>query len=519
MICFERPGFRMSVRRPFWAAQSMINHQQLKRLRKKFAATHNMSISALHADVDRKTARKYTQTDQSPQQLQAPHTWRTRTDPLEAVWPKARLMLQDAPELEAKSLFEYFLNQPESELKTSHLRTFQRRVQYWRAIEGPEKEVYFAQKRRPGELMQLDWTYAKELQVTILGDLLDHLFCHCVLPYSNWQWATRCLSESFLSLVSGLQAALRRLGRCPPYLGTDNSSAATHHLTYHPRQPRDFNSDYLEVCTHYDFSPITINVGCPHEQGDVESQNGHLKRRLHQHLLLRGSRDFGSLEDYDFFVQEVLNQANAQRQDLLEEELKAMRPLPGSWLAEYREYTPRVSSHSTIRVKKNAYSVPSRLIGHRVKVLLHESELKVYLGRQWVATLPRIRGDRGALIDFRHVIDPLLRKPGAFLNYQHREQLYPSAVYRAAFDQLVQLHGQQSGVIEYLQVLKVAADHSVHGVESVLSEVLKQPAKWRALEVRDQVAPRAKVVVELQELAPDLTSYDLLLGKEAADVH
>lgn len=519
MMWFERPGFRMGVRRLFRAAQAMINHQKLKRLREKFAATNNMSISAMEAGVDRKTARKYLQTDQSPQELQKPHTWRTREDPLEAIWPRAERMLHDAPELEAKTLFEYLLDQPESELKTSHLRTFQRRVRHWRATEGPEKEVYFPQKQRPGELMQVDWTYAKELQVTIAAEPLDHLFCHCVLPYSNWQWATRCLSESFLSLVSGLQAALKVLGRRPTHLGTDNSSAATHHVTYHPRQPRDFNSEYLELCTHYDLFPVTINVGCPHEHGDVESQNGHLKRRLKQHLLLRGSRDFGSLEEYDRFVQDIVRKANAQRADLVQEELKAMKPLPPSWLAEYREYTPTVSSHSTIRVKKNAYSVPSRLIGQKVKVLLHESELKVYLGRQWVATLARIRGDRGALIDFRHVIEPLLRKPGAFLNYQHREQLYPSGVYRAAFDRLIEDHGRQSGVIEYLHVLKAAADHSVQAVETVLNEFLKQPAKWRALEVRDRVSPRSKKIVDLAELTPDLSGYDALLGKEAANGH
>ena len=69
-------------------------------------------------------------------------------------------------------------------------------------------------------------------------------------------------------------------------------------------------------------------MGCPHEQGDVESQNRHLKRRLEQHLILRGSRDFASLEEYDRFVQGVLQAANAKRQKRLAEELACMRPLP-----------------------------------------------------------------------------------------------------------------------------------------------------------------------------------------------
>jgi hypothetical protein len=121
-------------------------------------------------------------------------------------------MLAAAPELEAKTLYEYFLERPDSGLEESHLRTFYRRVRQWRATQGPEREVFFAQDHKPGELLQLDWTYARELGVRIQGEVLDHLFCHCVLPYSDWQWATRCLSESFLSLMSGLQAALGHHG-------------------------------------------------------------------------------------------------------------------------------------------------------------------------------------------------------------------------------------------------------------------------------------------------------------------
>jgi len=134
-----------------------------------------------------------------------------------------------------------------------------------------------------------------------------------------------------------------------------------------------------------------------------------------------------------------------------------MRPVPAGQLVEYREYAPVVSSQSLIRVKRHTYSVPSRLIGHTLRVELHEAELKVYLGRDFLFCLPRLRGDRGALVDFRHVITALLRKPGAFIQYRHREALYPSAVFRAAFDRLVADHGERPGVIEYLHVLKLAS--------------------------------------------------------------
>jgi len=334
----------------------------------------------------------------------------------------------------------------------------------------------------------------------------------------NYYVPTRCISESFLSLVTGLQAALGQLGKCPLHLGTDNTSAATHELEQMPGRERAYNSDYLELCTHYDLTPLTINVGCPHEHGDVESQNRHLKRRLAQHLILRGSREFATLADYDRFVLGVVRAANAQRQKRLAEELACMRPLAVERLAEYREYEPVVSSHSLIRVRKHTYSVPSRLIGHTLRVELHEAELKVYLARDFLFSLPRLRGDRGALVDFRHVIGALLRKPGAFVHYRHREALYPGTVFRAAHDRLVADHGERPGVIEYLQVLKLASEQTVERVEPVLQAHLALVGKWRATQVREALAPAARKVIELAGLTPSLAAYDALLEGEVAHV-
>ena len=496
----------------------MITKQQYQRLMSEYEKTGSVRDSAMKAAVDRHTARKYIEAGKCPAELQALHTWRTRQDPLDKIWEEVVGMLREAPELEAKTLFEHFMAQPGGGLEETHLRTFYRRVRHWRATQGPEREVFFAQNHQPGQLMQLDWTHAGELKVTIQGEPLDHLFCHCVLSYSNWEWATRCLSESFLSLVSGLQAALGQLGKSPPHLGTDNTSAATHDLEELPGRPRAYNSDYLELCTHYDLTPMTIHVRCPHEHGDVESLNRHLKRRLDQHLILRGSRDFGSLEEYDRFVEGVVRAANSKRQKRLAEELACMKALPRGRLAEYREYQPRVSTQSLIRVRQHTYSVPSRLIGHTLRVECHEARLKVYLGREFLFELPRLKGERGSLVNFRHVLEPLLRKPGAFLHYRHREALYPSVVYRKAYDRLVAEHGERPGVIEYLHLLKLAVEETVEKVEAVLERQLAQRGSWRALQVREQLAPTARKVLALAELTPNLQGYDALLGREVAHV-
>jgi len=484
----------------------------------EYKTTGKVGVSAMKSNMHPQTASKYINAGKCPDELQKPHRWRTRKDPLEHLWPQAESMLEDAPELEAKTLFEHFLTIDDNGLEEKHLRTFYRRVSHWKATRGKEKEVFFEQNRHPGELMQLDWTHAKNLQVTILGEPLDHLFCHCVLPYSNWQWTTRCVSESFMSLVSGFQAAVHELEACPAHLCTDNTSAATHEQNQGDVHRRGYNSDYLEMCTHYDVTPMSINVDCPHEHGDVESLNGHFKRRLNQHLLLRGSRDFDSLESYDQFVQELNRKANAKRLSKVNEELAVMRPLPQSRLAEYKEYETPVSSNSLIRVRKKSYSVPSQLIGKKVRVHLYESHLKVYLGREHLLDLPRNRGDGKASVDFRHVIGSLLRKPGAFANYRHRQALYPSPVFRMTYDRLVKDHGQRLGTIEYLHVLKLAADQSVEEVEGLLSCRLEENGKWHAVDLRDQLLGPVVKPIQILMPEPSLESYDSLLEEGVADV-
>src|ERR1051326_277738 len=252
----------------------MITKQQYRRLMSEYQETGNVSVSAMKAGMSRPTAQKYLKALQAPDQLQAKHSWRTREDPLVEIWPEAEGMLQEAPDLEAKALFEYLWERSPSAVKEKHLRTFQRRVKLWRLAHGPDQEVFFPQDWEPGRAMQLDWTNANELAITIGGEPYEHLLCHCVLPHSNWDWATPCLSESLLSCRQGLQEALYRLGKVPRELRGDNSSAATHRVGG-GGTGREFNEQFASLCEHYGLVPRTIGIDCPNENGDAESSNGH----------------------------------------------------------------------------------------------------------------------------------------------------------------------------------------------------------------------------------------------------
>ena len=492
----------------------VINQRQLTRLLAEYQRKGNLSMSAMKAGMDRKTARKYVKLGELELGEPGPRSWRTRADPLAEIWPRAEEHLRAAPELEAKALFERLQGFSGPQIQEGQLRTFQRRVRQWRLEHGPEPEVIFAQEHQPGEVMQVDWTHAKELEVSIAGTPLDHLLCHAVLPYSNWQWVTRCQSESLLSVRHGLQAALHRLGKAPRQLQIDNSSAATHRISVGGK--REFNADFLSLVEHYGLTPRTIGIGCPNQNGDVESQNGHLKRRLTQHLLLRGYRDFASEADYDQFLANVLIQANGRRREKVAEELLVMRDLPPTRLSEYDEVDCRVSSHSTIRIKNVTYSVPARFVGRRLRARVTEQRVDLYHGTELVAELTRSIGRR-AVIDYRHVIQALLRKPGAFARYRHREELFPDATYRAAHDKLVRDHGQRPGELEYLRLLKLTAELGVSAVSGLLSELVAETSPpWRTESVRQFLCPSP--VVAQEEPTVDLGVYDALLGQEVAHV-
>jgi len=490
----------------------VVKRTQLTKLVHERNQGANISMSAMKAGMSRNTGRKYLRQDNVLEQRQVPHTWRTRADPLEAVWPQALLMLCQAPELEAKALFEHLAQSHAGEIKPGLLRTFQRRVLSWRLAEGPEKEVFFTQDHKPGEVLAVDWTDMGPVGITIQGKALAHKLFHAVLPYSNWEWAVRAHSESSLSLRGGLKAVLGRLGRVPRQLLTDHSSTATHQLKRDGAE-RGFNEEYLGICAHYGIEPRTINVGRPQENGSCESSHGHLKRRIRQHLLLRGSFDFASEEEYDRFLAGVLESANRLRTARLGEDLAAMKESIIGDLPDYRELMVSVGNNSTIRVRKLRYSVPSRLIGTKLLARIYENRIVLLAGAQEVAQLPLNGGDRGAVIDFRHVIGHLLRKPGAFAGYRWREEMFPSPAYRCAYDHLTRTSLEADR--RYLEILKVAADEGQTVVDNALEQLLSAPRPViSAKEVLAMIATWRDLQQQWRErppLAVCLADYDALL--------
>ena len=489
---------------------------QVRKLMSHYTKTNHLGKAAMAADMHPKTARKYIREGKLPSQMKKPRTYRTRADPFEKDWDELAQMLKDAPELEAKTLFDYICQKRPGHYEHGQLRTLQRRVKTFRALHDKTgKDVVFEQVHTPGEALQTDWTWADELGITINGEPLSHKLVHVVLPYSNWSCVTIARSESLLSLKKGLNKALLQLGRVPTYHQTDNSSAATHQLK---DAKRAFNDDYVDLMDHFGLVPRTIAVGRPNQNGDVESLNGHLKRRLVQHLLIRGSSDFDSEQEYEQWLDQVLAAGNATRAEALAEELRLMKPLSAPAAVEFDEVELKVSRASTLRVKFNTYSVPSRLIGHRVRVRLFEDVIEVYFANTLQLRCERLLGRQNHRINYRHIIWSLINKPGAFARYRFRQALFPTLTFRRAFDALVEEMGEGRRCdLAYIRLLHLAASTSEHDVQTALELLLDEGITPGLDEVRALVQPTLVHLPQLEEPTIELGVYDSLLsGKEVA---
>lgn len=447
----------------------MVTDAQVMRLRKLSKTEKNQELAAVKAGMDAKTARDYLRDQRLPSERKEDRTWRTREDPFTQVWEEIREQVAVNPGLEAKTLLEWLQRKYPGQFADGQIRTLQRRLKQWRAAEGPAREVFFAQQHVAGRLAQSDFTRMNELNITIGAQSFPHLLYHFVLTYSNWEAVTLCYSESFESLSEGVQNALWELGAAPLEHRTDRMSLAVNNTS----EEREFTVRYEALMRHYQMTGQKIQTGKPNENGDVEQRHYRLKRAVGQALLLRNSRDFESTGAYKEFLRLLVVQLNAGRRDRVRTEMQYLRPLPGGRLESVKRERVKVDSGSLIYVDRNAYSVNSRLIGEQVEARLGAETIEVWYAGRKVEELPRLRGRGKHRVDYRHIIDWLVRKPGAFENYRYREELFPTSRFRMAWDVLRETAPLRANK-GYLEVLELAAKQGEARVDEALRCLLEQ---------------------------------------------
>jgi hypothetical protein len=493
----------------------VTDHQM--RLYMKFRHTESPTVAAAKASISTATAYRCEHDHRLPSDHQ-PIRGRRRPDPL-ADFFEAEIvrMLKAAPELRAVAIFEE-MQRRHPELSGGVRRTLERRIRSWRALYGADQEVIFRQVHEPGRMGLSDFTDMADLGVTIAGERLDHRLYHFRLVYSGFEHAHVILGgESYVALAEGLQNALWTLGGAPLEHRSDSLSAAFRNLDTDARE--DLTRRYDALCAHYGMQPTRNNRGIAHENGSVESSHGHLKQAVGDALLMRGVKDFDGLASYRCFIDEIVSRKNARSTKRIEAERPALQPLPGQRTCDHEETIVTVTSSGGFMLKKVFYTVPSRLIGHRLRVRLYDDRLDLFIGGTPLMTLVRGRADAAGkhahVVDYRHVIHALRRKPMALLGLVYRDQLFPRDAYRQTFDRLLERVPEKSACRLMVNLLALAHER---GCEADLAVLLAADLAAGQLPdlaaLRERFAPDPAALPAVSVHLTPLTAYEALVGND-----
>jgi len=476
--------------------------------------TDSATVAAAKAGISRASAFRIDADPVLPSSKRSGPRASRRPDPLAGIFDEEVVpLLKSAPGIRPVALFDE-LQRRHPALPDGVRRTLERRIRSWRALHGEDHELIFRQTHEPGRLGLSDFTHMDDAGVTIAGAPLKHMLYHLRAVYSGYESAHVVLGgESFTALAVGLQKALWALGGVFAEHRTDSLSAAFKNLE--PGAIDDLTVRYEALCEHYAMVPTRNNRGVAHENGSVESSHGHLKRRIEDALLLRGSRDFDDLDAYRAFIDEILALHNARRGERIGVERAALGALPPRRCDEHEEHLVTVTRSGGFVFRKCFYTVPSRLVGHLLRMRLHDDRLELFVGASLVATLPRVRGSKSGhahQIDYRHVIHSLRAKPMALASLSYRDALWPRDAYRLAFERLRDTAGEPTACKTMVKLLFLAHDR---GVEAELAAALQCTLDAHELpdvaELTARFATTDTALPTVNVELPDLDTFDVLL--------
>jgi hypothetical protein len=489
-----------------------INDHQM-RLYMKSRLTENKPTAAAQAAISLKTAYRIEHDPRLPSQKTAPRG-RRRPDPLLAIFDAEIVpMLQAAPGLRPVAIFEE-MQRRHPQLPEGVRRTMERRIRQWRALNGQERDVIFRQVQEPGRMGLSDFTEMGDLAVRVGGAALDHRLYHFRLACSGFEHVHVILGgESYVALAEGLQNALWALGGAPREHRSDSLSAAFRNLDRDARE--DLTRRYDALCTHYRMEPTRNSRGVAHENGAIESPHGHLKHAIRDALLMRGTAEFENLGIYRSFLDEIIGRKNARNRQRIDAERAVLQALPDNRTADYEQALVYVSSSGGFVLRKVFYTVPSRLIRHRPRAHLFDDRVELFVGGTHVLTLNRGRpgrnGKHGHVVDYRHVIHALRRKPMALLNLVYRDQLWPREAYRHMFDHLCERLGERAACKLMVELLSLAHERACEAqLAAVLTEDLAADRLPDLKVLRERFAPDLASLPEVSVPLAPLHLYDAL---------
>jgi transposase InsO family protein len=491
-----------------------ITVQQM-RLFMTLRQTQPVPVAAAKAGLSQASGYRLQANPVLPSQKKAPRG-RRRPDPLSDIFDTEVLpLLKSSPGLRPVAIFEELLRRY-PDLSSGIRRTLERRIRAWRAEHGPEQEVIFRQIHVPGKMGLSDFTDMNKHGVSAAGQPLEHRLYHFRLAYSGFEHAHVVLGgESYVALAEGLQNALWSLGGVPAEHRTDSLSAAFKNLEVAAQD--DLTDRVDALCSHYGMTPSRNTKGVAHENGAIEGPHGHLKRAIADALIMRGSRDFEDLAGYRRFIDEVVGRINARNAKRIDVERASLRPLPARRTTDYEEVTVRVTSSGGFLLRKVFYTVPSRLIGHQLRVRIYDDRLDLFLGATFLVTLPRARATRHGphqhVVNYHHVIHSLRKKPMALMGLVYRDQLFPRQVFRDIFAVMLERTTQRVACRMMVDLLALAHDRGCEAeLAAQIEEDLRQKRPPDIEALRALFAPSADSLPGVEVRLADLSAYDQLLS-------
>lgn len=489
----------------------VTDHQM--RLFMKHRSTDPIPVAAARAGFSAATGYRVAQNPRPPLEKRAPRE-RRRPDPLAEVFEAEVVpMLMASPGLRPVAVLEELLRR-HPEFGAGIRRTLERRIRQWRALHGPEREVIFRQTHEPGRMGLSDFTDMTGLGVMVAGQPLAHRLYHFRLAFSGFEHAHVVLhGESFMALAAGLQDALWALGGAPREHRTDSLSAAFRNLA--PKVEEDWTRRYAALCVHYGMAASRNNRGVAHENGAIEAPHGHLKRAVEDALLLRGSRAFDTITDYRAFIDGLVGRRNARNRKRIDAERAVLRSLPQRRAEDGEDAMVTVTSSGGFMLRRVFYSVPSRLIGHRLRVRLHDDRLEVFLGGTHLMTLPRGRGygenRRAHVVDYRHVIHALRAKPGALPGLVYRDQLFPRDAYRRLYDTAMAVLPERAACKLVVGALAIAHERGCEAdLAALIDEQLDAGDIPNLAAIRNRFQPDLAALPQVTVTMVPLSDYDVL---------
>ena len=331
----------------------MVTDRQVKRLWKALSSGKTLAQSADKADMDEKTARKYRRLGRLPSEVAPERTWRTREDPFAEVWPEVHEQLEEAPGLEAKTLFAWLQTKYPGKFDDSQLRSFQRGVKRWRATAGPAKEVFFSQVHHPGRLCASDFTHMNEPGrddrrpavrppgLPLRADVLE-------------------LGVGDDLFFGELREPQRRVSK--RRVGVGRGARAAPHGSHEPGGEQRLEREGVHRAVHGTCWATTCGDGedpGPRSRtrtATPSSRTGDSRRRSSRPCCCVAAGTSRAGKPTTRFLQALVAARNAGRRKRLDEELPRLGRLPERRRESYKRLSVRVDRGSLIHVDRNTYS-------------------------------------------------------------------------------------------------------------------------------------------------------------------